>query len=108
MTDISQKQLQKILTQKNPPVVVDVRSKIEFQAGHIPQAVHLPFYSVFWNKKRLPADKAKPLVLTCEHGPRAVMARKLLAWAGYHNVRLLSGHMTAWKKNGLPTETGYQ
>ena len=103
MDEISQDELLKKMGMKNPPVVIDVRSGLEYDSAHIKDAVHLPFYRVLWSKKRLPNDKNEPLILTCEHGPRAILAKRLLWIIGYRNVRLLQGHMTKWKKNRLPT-----
>lgn len=100
--EISQEELLGKINKKNPPAIIDVRSGLEYNSGHIRNAVHVPFYSVFWNKKRLPADKSELLVLTCEHGPRADMAKGLLRFIGYRNVRLLKGHMSGWKENQLP------
>jgi len=102
MTEISQNELIKKMDGKKPPIVIDVRFRLEYNNAHIKNAVHIPFYAIFWNKKRLPNDKSAVLILTCEHGPRAVMARRLLWITGYRNVRLLKGHMVEWKKNQLP------
>ena len=53
---------------------------------------------------RLPENKISELVITCEHGPRALMAKRLLAIYGYRNATLLDGHMLGWRKAGLPLE----
>jgi len=103
MQEISQNELLREMDRKNPPVIIDVRSGFEFRSAHIKNAVHIPFYSILWNKKRLPSDNNEPIILTCEHGPRAIMAKRLLGIIGYRNVRLLKGHMAQWKKNHLPT-----
>ena len=103
MGEILQNELLKEMDRKKPPVIVDVRSGFEYDRAHIKNAVHIPFYAMLWNKKRLPEDKSDPLILTCEHGPRAVMAKRLLRIIGYRNIRLLEGHMSKWKKNRLPT-----
>lgn len=103
MSEILQKELLLEMDQDRPPLIIDVRSGFEYRSAHIKNAVHIPFYAILWNKKRLPDDNMKPIILTCEHGPRAVMARRLLWIIGYRNVRLLKGHMTEWKKNRLPT-----
>jgi rhodanese-related sulfurtransferase len=52
----------------------------------------------------LPDDKNAELVLTCEHGPRAQMAQRILAVYGYRKTTLLDGHMAGWKRAGLPLE----
>ena len=51
-----------------------------------------------------PTIKNTELVVTCEHGPRAVMAQRLFALYGYRNTTLLEGHMAGWKRDALPLE----
>ena len=53
---------------------------------------------------RLPRDKSAEMVITCEHGPRALMAQGILTARGYRNNSLLDGHMAGWKKADLPIE----
>jgi hydroxyacylglutathione hydrolase len=87
------------------PVVVDVRSEREFRAGHVPGAVHLPFQSALARAGEIPGARSAPVVLYCEHGPRAVIARAELRSQGFENVLLLEGHMAAWREAGRPLET---
>jgi rhodanese-related sulfurtransferase len=86
------------------PMVVDARSPIEFKSGHIPGAINAPVGKLLLNRVRLPDDKAVEMVVTCEHGQRAWMARKLLALHGFRNTALLEGYLMEWKKAGLPLE----
>lgn len=86
------------------PCVVDVRSSFEFKSGHIPGAVHAPSLKILLRLAKLPQDKETRLVVTCEHGPRAQMAKSLLGLAGYRNTELLEGHMAGWRRAGLPVE----
>ena len=44
------------------------------------------------------------VVVYCEHGPRASLARFALQRRGFQRVLYLQGHMSGWKKAGLPTE----
>ena len=92
------------LTRGNAPWIIDARSTLEFKSGHIPQAVHAPILKILLKRARLPKDKSSELVITCEHGPRAVMAKALLAICGYRNATLLRGHMLGWRRAGLPLE----
>jgi hydroxyacylglutathione hydrolase len=94
---------QQIRAQKAPPVI-DVRSGGEFGSGHIPGAIHAPFWKILLKLAKLPKDKETRLLLTCEHGPRAQMALGLLNAYGYRNVMLLDGHMSGWRRAGLPVE----
>ena len=92
----------------SPPRIVDVRSESEFTASRVPGAIHLSFYSLLFNLDDLPPAKdesPQPLVVYCEHGPRAGIARAQLWLAGKGPVLFMEGHMIAWKSDGLPVET---
>ena len=98
------KDLLKRMKAKNPPAIIDVRSGFEFRAGHIPGAIHAPNWKILICLARIPSDKNAELVVTCEHGPRAQLAKGLLGAIGYRNVILLDGHMAAWRKAAGPME----
>ena len=89
-----------------PPPIVDVRSRSEFEAAHVPGAVHIPFYAILADSADLPepTEAGQPIVVYCEHGPRAGVARAQLWFVSDEPVRFLDGHMTAWKSDGLPVE----
>lgn len=89
------------------PTIVDVRSRGEYESSHVPGAMHVPFHTLLWNTEAIPAPRevGQPVVLYCEHGPRAGIARAQLWLASDHPVLFLEGHMTAWKQEGLPVES---
>jgi rhodanese-related sulfurtransferase len=86
------------------PVIVDVRTRREYEAGHVPGAIHVPFYTLLVRQDGIPGPRERPLVVYCEHGPRAGVARLALRLAGFTDVRYLDGHMSGWKQRGLPQE----
>ncbi|HZV81850.1 MAG TPA: rhodanese-like domain-containing protein [Geobacteraceae bacterium] len=88
----------------HPAAVIDVRTGFEFRSGHIPGAINAPIWKIMLGMAALPADKQAGMVVLCELGPRAVMARTLLGLIGYRNTLLLAGHMAAWRRFGLPLE----
>lgn len=94
------KDLAKRIRSRQQPTVVDVRSGFEFRSGHIPGAVHAPVWKILLRLAKLPADRNAELVVTCEHGPRAQLAKGLLSALGYRNVALLDGHMAGWRQAG--------
>jgi hydroxyacylglutathione hydrolase len=98
------KELAKRIKSKNPPTVVDVRTIFEFRKGHIPGVIHAQTWKILLRLDRIPTDKNVELVLTCELGPRAQIAKGLLKIFGYRNVVLLDGQMVGWRKAGLPIE----
>lgn len=98
------KELAERMAVGHPPVVVDVRTGFEFRSGHIPGAINAPIWKILLRLAALPADRQTEMVILCELGPRAVMARTLLGLGGYRNTLLLAGHMAAWRRAGLPME----
>jgi len=96
------RELAKQIKSGKAPCVVDVRSGPEYRSGHIPGAVHVPFWSVLLRRKGLPKEKDALIVLACEHGPRAELARAMLALSGRCRLELLDGNMNGWRRAGLP------
>jgi rhodanese-related sulfurtransferase len=86
----------------NAPAVVDVRFRSEFDRGHVPGAIHTPFFAP--EAVKLPKDKSAELVIYCGHGQRAWIAKVLLGLQGYRNMTLLEGHMKHWREADLPLE----
>lgn len=85
-------------------ITLDVRSRREYEQGHVPGARHVPFWLVWFRASSLAASRDDPITVYCGHGPRAWMAKALLRARGCTRVQLLRGHMRAWKRNGQPLE----
>jgi rhodanese-related sulfurtransferase len=81
-------------------VLLDVREPAEWDAGHAPQAVHLPLARV--SADAVPAGTT--VVAVCRSGNRSGKAADLLAAAGVA-VHNLAGGMGAWARAGLPVVT---
>jgi rhodanese-related sulfurtransferase len=96
--------LVKRIESKTAPVILDVRTGIEFKRGHISGAINAPPRKILLKTAKLPKAKDAEIVVCCEHGQRAWLASKLLAACGYTNTVLLEGHLKDWKKAGLPLE----
>jgi rhodanese-related sulfurtransferase len=92
------------ITLGEAPTIVDVRTAFEFRAGHISGAIHAQTWKILLRLAPLPEDKGAEMVLLCELGPRAMMAKALLGAFGYRNVSLLAGHMAGWRRAGLAVE----
>jgi DMSO/TMAO reductase YedYZ molybdopterin-dependent catalytic subunit/glyoxylase-like metal-dependent hydrolase (beta-lactamase superfamily II) len=83
-------------------LMLDVREPGEWQAGHVPQASHLPMGQVLEHRSDLPQDRR--IVVVCRSGGRsAAITESLRAW-GLDAVNLASG-MSAWAAAGLPIVT---
>jgi rhodanese-related sulfurtransferase len=98
------KELLKRIESKSAPVIIDARTGIEFKRGHVSGAINVPPRKILLKTAKLPKAKDTEIVVCCEHGQRAWIAKKLLAARGYTNTALLEGHLKDWKKAGLPLE----
>jgi len=84
-----------------PPgtTLLDVRERAEWDAGHAPDAVHIPLGELVERAGELPAGSR--LLVVCHSGGRSARATTWLNEAGYHAVNL-DGGMVAWTRAGLP------
>ena len=81
--------------------LVDVRADHEWEAGHLPGAVHIPLADL--SERAAEIDKDRPVILYCRGGNRSSMAATALAEAGYDAVKLSEGAV-GWEEEGLPFE----
>ncbi len=96
-------ELDRRLKESGAPRVVDVRRPMEWQAGHIAAAQHVPL-------NELPArageiEKEGPVALVCGGGYRSSIATSLLERQGFRRVTNVVGGMAAWGTAGLETVT---
>ena len=83
----------------NEVTLVDVRQLSEWNAGHIPNAIHFEGGRVAWDD--LPFSHEKPLAIQCASGVRSMSVSSVLRRRGYHNVIQVEGGLNKWKKNGF-------
>ena len=88
------------------PTILDVRSGREFVAGHVPGALHIPFWTLLTRTSEIPSSPADPIVVYCGHGPRAYMAGAALRASGFQRVMYLEGHMLKWMRARLRLDVG--
>jgi rhodanese-related sulfurtransferase len=89
-------------------VVLDVGTKNEYDAGHIPGAISMPESEVAARARRLP--KSKEIVLYCNCGTEELSMRAAaeLQRQGFLDVFVLEGGYQAWLNAGLPVEKSKQ
>jgi hydroxyacylglutathione hydrolase len=82
--------------------LLDVRSRDEWNKGHIPNATHVFLGELRENLGEL--DQSKPTAVYCDSGYRASIATSILKQAGFGSVYNVPGSWQAWKKAGFPVE----
>ena len=81
-------------------ILIDVREDDEWQAGHAPDAVHLPMMQVPERLAEIPAQG--DVVIVCRSGHRSAEVVRYLIAQGYDNVRNLAEGMFGWVAAGRP------
>ena len=89
---------------KQDAAVLDIRDKKEFDAGHLANAINIPYASLSERMSELESSKEHPIVLVCKSGQSVGMAGKTLKQKGFQVFRL-SGGMLEWTNQNLPVVT---
>ena len=79
-------------------VVIDVRSKGEYDGGHVKDSINIPHYIIGQKISEHVKDKTAPINLYCAAGSRASTAKSTLINMGFTNVANLGGYSDAVKK----------
>lgn len=82
---------------KNGAIILDVRSKGEFAAGHIRGAVNISLDTLGNNLDKL-KDKNRPIITCCASGMRSASAKSILRSKGYSHVYNGGGWYALQKK----------
>ncbi len=79
-------------------VLLDVRGRGEWDAGHLPGAVNIPLGELEQCLGALP--RGRPLIIHCQTGARAAIGASLLYARGVSDVRLFGGGFSEWRAAG--------
>ena len=85
------------------PQVLDVRERTEWDAGHIPGSLHVPYHDLHALPDGLDPDR--PIAAICGSGQRSAVAASLLQRHGAeHVVHVAGGGVRTWEQQGGPIE----
>jgi glyoxylase-like metal-dependent hydrolase (beta-lactamase superfamily II)/rhodanese-related sulfurtransferase len=85
-------------------VVLDVRERDAFDAGHIPGARHLPRGQLELRINEELQDPTVRILTACEFGRISTLAAATLRQLGFQRAVALDGGMKAWREAGYPLE----
>lgn len=103
---ISQQELVTQIEAGTAPLILDVRTTEEYNAGHIPGAINIHFREISERLDEIPLADGQPVVVYCERGIRANVAEQTLQAAGIDSVLHLEGDIAKWRQNNLPLVQG--
>jgi len=95
--DITPAELHEMLRQVPRPVILDVRSKEEYNRGHLENARNIPARMLRHKLDQLEKSKRKEIVVYCQTGSRSATVARLLDRLDF-NVKHLKGGLAAYNR----------
>lgn len=87
-------------------IVLDVRERDAYEAGHVPGARLLPRGQLELRVNEELPDPTRRIVTVCEFGRISTLAAATLHDLGFTRVVALDGGMKAWREAGFPLVSG--
>jgi len=103
--EITAPEVKKMMDERKPFVLVDVREPHEFQICRIPGSTLIPLGDV--PKRMHELSSADEIVVHCRSGMRSAQAVELLMKAGFRKIHNLKGGVLAWADQVDPTMPKY-
>ena len=89
--NITAKEAKEIMDTETGYIVLDVRTREEFDQGHIPGAILIPDTEIRTKAEAVLTDKDQLILVYCRSGRRSKLAAEILVELGYTNIREFGG-----------------
>jgi rhodanese-related sulfurtransferase len=94
----------RLAARQNNLIVLDVREKDAYDAGHLPGAMFLPRGQLELRVNEAFPDPTVRIVTICEFGKISTLAAATLRSLGFIHAAALDGGMKAWREAGHAIE----
>ena len=88
---ITPEEAKKIMDSGEEHIILDTREQDEFDEGHIPGAILIPYTEIENKAEEMLPDKDAQILVYCRSGRRSKIASESLAKLGYTNVKEFGG-----------------
>ena len=88
---ITAENAKKIMDSGEDHIILDTREQDEFDEGHIPGAILIPYTEIEERSEEMLPDKDAQILVYCRSGRRSKIASESLAKLGYTNVKEFGG-----------------
>lgn len=95
--NVSTEEAHKLICENKEFIILDVRTKEEYDKGHIPGAKLIPVEVIPMNLAQLDKYKDKPVLVYCASGAKSAVAIITLENNGFKNIYNLSNGIYFWK-----------
>ena len=102
--EISVGEVKRMIEADKSIVILDVRDRDEFDAGHIPRAINLSRGMLEFKITLMIPEKSATVIVYCGIDLRGPLATKTLNDLGYRNAVNMIGGLKSWKEAGYPLQ----
>ena len=89
--NITAQEAKKIMDSQEGYVILDTRTQEEYDAGHIPGAILIPYDEILEKAENVLTDKNQLILVYCRSGRRSKLAAEDLVKLGYTNIKEFGG-----------------
>lgn len=84
--NIDKKQLREILKREEDILLLDIRTREEFEEENIEKSVNIPLHDLLYNIDEIDEFKNKKVIVYCRSGHRSITACNLLSMEGFEDL----------------------
>jgi phage shock protein E len=96
-TKVNIEQAKKLIDENKELIIFDVRTKEEYDSGHIKNAILIPYDQINENIDLIKQYKEKPVLVYCRTGRRSTIAIKSLIDNGFDKIYHMHEGISMWK-----------
>ena len=89
--NITAEEAKQIMDTEEGYIILDVREQDEYDAGHIPGAILIPYMQIEEKAEKVLTDKEQMILVYCRSGRRSKIAAEALVELGYTNIKEFGG-----------------
>ena len=90
------------LIQNEKPVILDVRTPMEYNQGHLHQSILIPVQELQSRYKELGMHQNREILIYCATGNRSTVAAKILIDRGFKHIVNMRGGIYNWSRQNYP------
>ena len=89
--NITAQQAKKMMDDLDGYIILDTRTQEEYDEGHIPGAILIPYDEILEKAENVLTDKSQLILVYCRSGRRSKLAAEDLVKLGYTNIKEFGG-----------------
>ena len=89
--NITAKEAKEIMDSQQGYIILDAREQEEYDEGHIPSAILIPYDEILEKAESVLKDKEQLILVYCRSGRRSKLAAEDLVKLGYTNIKEFGG-----------------